>query len=126
MKKFTPWAVVALMFAGLLYSNVQASPDPSGTVSALKRRVSALEIGHDRQRRQIIDLRNRVEVLEDFRTNTNNSIQLLLDRTSQLNSNGAYAGTVSNQQVRLVNSCPEQWGYSYWRGGTLSHESYNC
>ena len=119
MKRFAPWVLVVALCTASFAGWAAASADRAGPVAQLRRRVTTLEARVDRQRRDIVSLNGRVADSED-------SVQQLLGRTSNLDANGQYSGTVSNLQVRLLNSCPAQFGYAYWRGGQLSHVDYSC
>lgn len=106
MKKY----LAALSLTGVLsagmYAAATAQVDQQGPLAALRRRVTDLEIRSDRHRRTIAELRAEnsdqqadIDLLVAFRTNTNNSITLLFNRTTKLDSAGDYGGFVKANQV---------------------------
>jgi hypothetical protein len=123
MKKyFAALSLTAVLSAGM-FAAATAQVDQKGALAELRRRVTDLEIRSDRQRRSLAELRaeNRdqqedIDVLVTFRTNTNNSITLLFNRTSKLDSAGDYGGFVKANQVSTT-ACTN--GDAIWADSNL-------
>ena len=123
MRKYLATLSVAAVLSAGMFAAATAQVDDKGALAQLRRRVTDLEVRSDRQRRLIADLRNvnrqqqeDIDLLLLFRTNTNNSIQLLLDRTRDLNTSGVYAGPVKANQVTTT-ICMN--GDAVWESGNL-------
>ena len=119
---FATLSIAAVLSAGM-FAAATAQVDDKGPLAQLRKRVTDLEVRSDRHRRMIADLRgeNRaqqesIDLLLAFRANTNNSITLLLNRTTKLDSAGDYAGPVRANQVGTT-ACMN--GDAIWESGTL-------
>lgn len=123
MRRYLATLSIAAVLSAGMYAAATAQVDESSPLAQLRRRVTELETRSDRQRRMIADLRgeNRqqqedIDLLLLFRTNTNNSIQLLLNRTGNLDSSGVYDGPVKANQVTTT-ACAD--GDAVWESSTL-------
>lgn len=106
MKRYLAVLSVAAVLSAGMFAAATAQVGGTSPIAQLRRRVSALEDRADRQRRTIVELREQssaqqedIELLLAFRTSTNNSIQYLMDRASQLEPDGDYIGPIAASQV---------------------------
>ena len=124
MKKYLAALSISAVLSAGMFAAASARVDAQGPLAQLRRRVTTLEIRADRQRRAIADLRAEnvaqqgdIDVLLTFRTNTNNSITLLFNRTAKLDPSGDYDGPVRANQVSTT-ACTD--GDATWVSGGLS------
>jgi uncharacterized coiled-coil protein SlyX len=123
MKRYLAVLSVAAVLSAGMFAAATAQIDDKGPLAQLRRRVTDLEIRADRQRRAIAELKaitrdqqEDVDTLLTFRTNTNNSITLLFNRTSKLDSTGLYDGPVRANQVSTT-ACAN--ADAVWEAGLL-------
>lgn len=124
MRRYLAALSVAAVLSAGMFAAATAQVDDKGPLAQLRRRVTDLEIRADRQRRAIAELRAEssaqqedIDTLLTFRTNTNNSITLLLNRTSKLTSGGDYDGPVRANQVSTT-ACTN--ADAVWEAGGLA------
>jgi len=123
MRRYLATLSIAAVLSAGMFAAATAQVDDKGPLAQLRKRVTDLEVRSDRQRRMIAELRGDnaaqqgdIDTLLTFRTNTNNSITLLLNRTTKLDSAGDYAGPVKANQVGTT-ACTN--GDAIWESGTL-------